>query len=78
MLRHAAKLRSCVVALRANPADVDAIFTLGVIYAVEGHRAKAIKCLRKVEALDPSYPGLDRLRERILGSSPEGLLRVEG
>lgn len=70
MLRHVAKLRSCVVALRSDPADVDALFTLGVIYAVEGHRAKALKYLRKVEALDPEYPGLDRLRERISRTVP--------
>jgi tetratricopeptide (TPR) repeat protein len=76
MLRNAAKLRSCVRALRSNPADADALFTLSVIYAVEGHLAKALKYLRKVELLDPSYPGLDRLRERISEGLPNTFTRV--
>ncbi|MFQ5838852.1 MAG: tetratricopeptide repeat protein [Thermoplasmata archaeon] len=73
MLRHRAKLLRCLVALRADPKDVDALFTLGVIYASEGHVAKALKYLRKVEAVDPFYPGLEHLKGRVIDSIPEGL-----
>ncbi len=66
MRGNATKLLQCTRMLRANPRSADALFTLGVIYALEGHRAKALKFLKQLEAVKPSYPGLSRLKRRIL------------
>ncbi len=72
MSDNASKLLQCTRRLRADPTSPDALFTLGVIYALEGHRAKALRFLRRLEALSPSYPGLDVLKERIHSLSSGG------
>ncbi len=71
MRENATKLLQCTRRLRSDPESADALFTLGVIYAVEGHWAKALKLLRRLEALMPSYPGLQRLKTRLLDSVPD-------
>ncbi len=70
MLRHASKLLQCLRTLRYEPDSTDALFTLGVIYAAEGHRSKALRLLRKVEALETAYPGLRRFMDKVLRRHP--------
>ncbi len=72
MSDNASKLLQCTRSLRADPTSPDALFTLGVIYALEGHRAKALRFLKRLEVLSPSYPGLDVLKERILSLTSRG------
>ncbi len=69
-MRHASKLIQCLRTLRYEPDSTDALFTLGVIYAEEGHRSKALRFLRKVEALEDAYPGLRRLMSKVLRRHP--------
>ncbi len=76
MVQYSAKILQCMRKLRSDPTCVDAIFTLGVIYASEGHRAKALKCIRRLEALQASYPGLRLLKEKIEESDTKGLREI--
>lgn len=78
MVRYVEKYLQCLERLREDPLSVDAYFTLAALYAVEGHRARALACLRKAEFLDAAYPGLPQLKARVLalrgradGVSPE-------
>ncbi len=70
MTRHASKLLQCLRTLRYEPDSTDALFTLGVIYASEGHRSKAIRFLRKVQTLEAAYPGLRRFLDKVLQRHP--------
>ncbi len=70
MRENATKLLQCTRRLRSDPESADALFTLGVIYAVEGHWAKALKFIRRLEDVKPTYPGLRRLKRRVAESSP--------
>ncbi len=76
MREHAGKLLQCARRLREDPASADALFTLTVIYALEGHRAKALRFLRRLEALVPAYPGLGELKGRVLKLAPRRLRRT--
>lgn len=70
MLRYGAKLLQCLRQLRYEPNDPDAMFTLGVIYAAEGHPGKAVRFLQKVQRIQASYPGLGRLMRKVLALMP--------
>lgn len=70
MTRNASKLLQCLRTLRYEPDSADALFTLGVIYATEGHRSKALRFLRKVQALEAAYPGLRRFMDKVLQRHP--------
>lgn len=67
MREHAEKLLQCTRELRSDPTSPDALFTLATIYAAQGHRAKAMKFLRRLELTKPSYPGLEPLKKKIYG-----------
>lgn len=76
MREHATKLLQCTRRLREDPTSADALFTLGVIYALEGHWVKALRFLRRLEAVKPAYPGLKELKHRVLKLAPRRLRRA--
>ena len=63
-------------AIRHNPERIDSYLMLAEVYLRLGDRTEALKLLHQAEALNPSHPGLRKLREkaRQLGEvkSPNG------
>jgi len=63
-------------AIRHNPERIDSYLMLAEVFLRLGDKAEALKLLHQAEALNPSHPGLGKLREkaRQLGetNSPNG------
>jgi tetratricopeptide (TPR) repeat protein len=59
------RLKECDDALRANPQDVDALFTRGVFLARIGEYWRSIECLELVTELNPAYPGVWHLKSSL-------------
>ncbi len=51
--------------LRANPNDADALFVLAAFRAREGRFQESIDVLDRLVALNPRYPGVWRLMEKV-------------
>jgi tetratricopeptide (TPR) repeat protein len=59
------RLKLCEDTLRADPDNLDALFTKGVFLAKIREYRRALQCLDRVSDLDPSYPGLWRTKATI-------------
>lgn len=61
------------VRLRQNPYDLDALFVLAAIRVSEGRFQESIEVLDRLVGLNPQYPGVWWLREKVyaLSGAPE-------
>ena len=59
------RLKLCEDTLRADPDNLDALFTKGVFMAKIREYRRALRCLERVAELDPSYPGIWRAKATI-------------
>ncbi len=50
--------------LRENPADLDALETVGAWLLAHDNAEKALECFHRITRLDPGYPGIWRLKAR--------------
>ena len=59
-----AYLREATDRLRRDPDDLDALETAGAWLLAHDRADKALECFHRITRLDPSYPGIWRLKAR--------------
>ena len=61
-----ALLDRCEKMLREDSRDTDALFTKGVVLAKMHRYEESLGCLDEIISMNPSYPGIHRLRTTVL------------
>ena len=61
-----ALLDRCEKMLREDSRDTDALFTKGVVLAKMHRYEESLGCLEEIISMNPSYPGIHRLRATVL------------